>query len=1070
MTSMATPERRTEAGQARRGLRFASWPLRIKMAALLALATLVPLAVAAFIDIRDARQRSVTSKGDLLTARGDQLVGELDTFHRGYERSVARLATLPAIVAYGQRDGRESARFEPDARAVLEVWPASDPNIRGLAILDTSGVILVATEPPLVGKSLAYHPYIQQALGGATVISDVHVAEPAAGDTPTIAYVAPVRGADHSVVALVALWVRATALWEVARSSNALAGPDSFAELFDDQGIRIAHTYSDEIVFHPGGRLDPATVDALIAERRFGARTRELIEDVRAFPAQFDRARSASPEAAMFRGLAPVNQQWNYGVARRLKMVRWTVFYMIPEASLEAPIAAMTRTKVYFAGAIMLAALATGALFATMILRPIRSLASATAKLAMGDLSARAGATTGDELGRLGASFNTMAARVETQEAALRQVNDDLERKVKERTASLRVEIEERTRAEARKRAVMETALDCIVLMDHTGAIVEMNPATEQTFGYARADVLGKPLTDLVPTPPGDDHRAPRLHDQAGDSPAIGQRIEVTARRASGEAFPVEVAVVRMGTEDPPMFTAYIRDITERRRSAEAIRVSEARFRRLTESGIMGIVLADTAGQLREANDSFLRITGYTRDDLLAGRIHGRHLTPPEWNAADQLAREQLKAHGFSQPWEKEFFRKDGSRVPVLLGVTMLDPPDALIIVLDLSQQKRAEEAIRDLRAQRESDAKFRGLLEAAPDAMVIVDRDGRIVLVNVQAERLFGYEREELLGRPVDLLVPQRFGEHARHRASYGADPKVRAMGAGAELFGRHKDGSEFPVEISLGPLETSDGMLVSSSIRDISEGKRVEQELRRAKEAAEAASRELEAFSYSVAHDLRAPLRAINGYSGALLEDLGDQLEPQAQQYLGNISAGAARMGQLIDALLDLARVSRTELARQPVNLTEIAHAVIRQLRASDAGRAVEFVAEAGLLTHGDPQLLRVVLENLLGNAWKFTARAEHPRIEFGRVHHAGVLAYFVRDNGAGFDMAYTEKLFAPFQRLHTVREFAGTGIGLATVQRIVARHRGRIWAHGVVNEGAQFHFTLDEAQAASPWARAT
>jgi light-regulated signal transduction histidine kinase (bacteriophytochrome) len=263
------------------------------------------------------------------------------------------------------------------------------------------------------------------------------------------------------------------------------------------------------------------------------------------------------------------------------------------------------------------------------------------------------------------------------------------------------------------------------------------------------------------------------------------------------------------------------------------------------------------------------------------------------------------------------------------------------------------------------------------------------------------------------------------------------------------------------LSPFETKDGVLVSSAIRDITEQKRFEAELRHARDVAETASRELEAFSYSVAHDLRAPLRGINGFSAALIEELGDQLDGEAKGYLERISAGAGRMGHLIDALLDLSRVSRTELTRAAVNLTEVAHAVIAQLRAGDAGRVVEVAVADGLLAHGDPQLLRVLLENLLGNAWKFAGKREAALIEFGRAEHEGDWSYFVRDNGAGFDMAYAGKLFTPFQRLHPASEFAGTGIGLATVQRIVSRHGGRIWAEAVVERGAAFYFTLDAMQ---------
>ncbi len=206
-----------------------------------------------------------------------------------------------------------------------------------------------------------------------------------------------------------------------------------------------------------------------------------------------------------------------------------------------------------------------------------------------------------------------------------------------------------------------------------------------------------------------------------------------------------------------------------------------------------------------------------------------------------------------------------------------------------------------------------------------------------------------------------------------------------------------------------------------------------------------------------MRAPLRGINGFSQALLEDHADKLDDDAKDQLNRIAAGAGRMGLLIDALLTLSRVTRTELRREPVNLSQTADHVMKLLRANQPERALAFEVEGGVVAHGDAPLLRAVLENLLGNAWKFTGNQPEARIVFGKEETPGGTVYFVKDNGAGFEMAYANKLFAPFQRLHSVRDFAGTGIGLATVQRIVRRHGGRIWAEGVVGKGATFRFTL-------------
>ncbi|MGZ8870071.1 MAG: sensor histidine kinase [Pyrinomonadaceae bacterium] len=502
---------------------------------------------------------------------------------------------------------------------------------------------------------------------------------------------------------------------------------------------------------------------------------------------------------------------------------------------------------------------------------------------------------------------------------------------------------------------------------------------------------------------------------------------------------------------------------------------------------------------------------------------------------------------------------------------------------------------------------RLRLIIEASPNAMLMVDDRGRITLVNQQVEKLFGYPRAELLGETVERLVPGRFSrKHADYRADFFHHPSARAMGAGRELFGCRKDGSEVPIEIGLNPIKTDEGSFVIASIIDITERKRVEQvareseerlhtvleslseglvisdlegqvihwnraglvmhgfssmaeclvklpdlqnifelsslegrvlsleqwplprviagealvdyevnvrrldrewnrvfsyggaivkepngralafvaitditernqaeqELRRLNEELEqrvadrtaqlqTVNKELEAFSYSVSHDLRAPLRHINGFSQALIEDYGDKLDEGAKSYLKEVREASQEMAQLIDDMLQLARVTRSEMKREEVDLTTVARRVIADLKKTNGHRKVAVKIEEGLSTRGDKRLLQVALVNLLGNAWKFTSRRNAAEVYFGRVERNGEQVYFVRDNGAGFEMAYANKLFGAFQRLHTAGDFEGTGIGLATVQRIIGRHGGRVWAEGEVNKGATFYFTLPNSQ---------
>jgi two-component system, sensor histidine kinase and response regulator len=225
---------------------------------------------------------------------------------------------------------------------------------------------------------------------------------------------------------------------------------------------------------------------------------------------------------------------------------------------------------------------------------------------------------------------------------------------------------------------------------------------------------------------------------------------------------------------------------------------------------------------------------------------------------------------------------------------------------------------------------------------------------------------------------------------------------------------------------------------------------------------NRELESFSYAVSHDLRAPLRRIEGFSRAVVESQGERMDPEGRHYLERVGEATRQMGQLIDDVLYLARVSRADLRQHEVDLSAVAGAVLERLRETDPARELDVRIRPGMIVVGDGQLLRIALENLLGNAWKFTAREPNPRIEFGQTQVAGEPTYFVRDNGAGFDMTYVDKLFTPFQRLHLASEFPGSGVGLATVQRIIHRHAGRVWAEGLTGQGATFHFTIGRPRA--------
>jgi PAS domain S-box-containing protein len=359
--------------------------------------------------------------------------------------------------------------------------------------------------------------------------------------------------------------------------------------------------------------------------------------------------------------------------------------------------------------------------------------------------------------------------------------------------------------------------------------------------------------------------------------------------------------------------------------------------------------------------------------------------------------------------------------------------------------------------------ASLAALVESSDDAIIGKSLAGVVTSWNEGARRLFGYSSTEIIGHSISLIVPPE-----REQEFVAA---LKAVSAGDvqrfDTVRRRKDGTLVDVSLTISPVRDTAGKVVSISkvARDVTARRHAERQLARAKETAEAASRELEAFSYSVAHDLRAPLRGMNGFAQVLLDEYGDKFDAEGRDWLNEILLNANRMGALIDALLSLSRVTRGAVRREAVNLTALARETAAALAAREPERDVQFAIQDDLRVEADLTLARALIDNLLGNAWKFTRKAAHPRISVGSSEREGERVFFVRDNGAGFDMAYVPKLFAPFQRLHSNTDFPGTGIGLATVQRIVLRHGGRIWADGTVDGGATFSFTLPNETSESP-----
>ncbi|MBS1702256.1 MAG: PAS domain S-box protein [Armatimonadetes bacterium] len=1097
---------------------FSAWRLRYKIAALLIAASIVPLILASFVDLYESQSRLKENTAALLTARCEQLQERLDEFNRAWLRTGDRISRLPEIESVPSSPA--SAQVVARTKEILKVWPTSDKRIIAISVLGLTGRVVVATDDRLVDKDLSFHTYVKEALAGKPTISDVYTYDPGTQDEPRIAFSTPILNSNRVVTGVVVVLVKASALHDIIAKTNELVGAGSNATVFDRYGIRIVDSSFEGGALRPSGKLSPEDLETLTADQRFGPNTASQMDDVSSAPEWYDKATAASVTTRMFRGVS-VSGVAKYGVARRLQTTSWTVFSAIPEASIDAKLGTIARERLLFGLAIALVAVALGGVFARPILSPVRALTDVTGALADGDLSARVANKSEDEIGQLGQSFNTMADRIETQARTLQQERDELDARVRERTADLEAEIQERKRTQSLIEGIMENSSAVIYVKDLDGKYLYANSLFCELFLTTKEKLIGSYDHDFLSSETVEKFRESDRKIAESDVALIEEdygdledgrhyyySIKSPLRDEQGVCF----ATFGIST-----------DITDRKRSEDFLRASEERTRLIVETALDAVVTIDQLGRITGWSPQAVSTFGYSRDEVI-GRELADTIIPLAFRQAhrDGIVRyaETGEARVLNQRLELAAIHKGGREFPIELSITPIPTGDRIeysAFIRDITDQKLAEEKLRAqlerlnllhhiTRATGErQDIKsifqvvVRSLEDQLPvdfgcvclydplDSLLTVSSVGilsesisaDLALVEnskiaIDENGLSRCVRGNLVYEPdisqVDFPFPRRLAKGGL-RSVVLSPLLVESEVFGVLVTARREANSfssgeceflrQLSEHVALSAHQARLHDALQTAYDDLRQTQQAVMQQERLKALGQMAS--------GIAHDINNAISPVALYTESLLAN-EPSLSPKARDYLETIARSIDDVAATVARMREFYRQREPQLTFAPVPLNRLVREVIDLTRARwndmPLQRGIRIETEIQL----DPDLpqimgieseIREMLTNLVFNA--VDAMPNGGTLTIRTSYTAGdgdsqQVRLEVADTGVGMDEETQRRCLEPF---FTTKGERGTGLGMAMVYGTMQRHGANLYIESQVGQGTTIGLTFDAAR---------